>query len=468
MEPRRPVARQARLRSTHRRRVLTSIALALSLGACSDAWVRRATPGPNPTEVEIEAAAAFAADPESVWWRRAVADTLWRPMEASLTQNPALHEAAAAVQAALARQRQALAEIGAEVGLSADAGVQWTEGDRSDSSSLGVAGRLPIDLSGALHHRALAAALDVRTTRAETQQLTADIVRDYLVAVTDRAEAIGLHALLLQQIELAETLQRLIEVRFTQGLASSVDVLQQRDQVAALRQQLPLASLAEQRAANRLRSLCALTPDQAVPVTTDLLPDVSDRFPEVEATALLDRRALLRADRARLTAADARFAAALADRWPSVEISGLALSRTLSGDFSHLISATLEAAFTLFDGGRKAALADERRALLVAAGQRLLADWLDVLVEVDDLQREEAALRERIVLSDLRLENAQALLRATQRRYEQGVSDYLPVLEALRGLQQQERDRLTLQADLARGRMRLHRALGSPAAGDGR
>jgi outer membrane protein TolC len=52
------------------------------------------------------------------------------------------------------------------------------------------------------------------------------------------------------------------------------------------------------------------------------------------------------------------------------------------------------------------------------------------------------------------------LLQAATRRYERGVSDYLPVLAALRGQQQQQRDHLALQAELARIRVEVHHAMG--------
>ena len=72
----------------------------------------------------------------------------------------------------------------------------------------------------------------------------------------------------------------------------------------------------------------------------------------------------------------------------------------------------------------------------------------------------EARLRERIALSEQRLKIVDTLLLAARRRYERGVSDYLPVLAAVRGQQQQQRDHLALQAELARTRARLHRAIG--------
>ena len=99
-------------------------------------------------------------------------------------------------------------------------------------------------------------------------------------------------------------------------------------------------------------------------------------------------------------------------------------------------------------------------AQLVAAGEQYLTDWFEAVIEVDDLMHAEASLQERILLSEQRLCTVDTLLTAARRRYERGVSDYLPVLAALRGQQQQQRDHLALQAALARSRVRLHRALG--------
>ena len=124
------------------------------------------------------------------------------------------------------------------------------------------------------------------------------------------------------------------------------------------------------------------------------------------------------------------------------------------------MSAALDAAFTLFDSGAKQSIAAERRAELTAAGEQHLSDWLAIVIQVDGLLHEEASLVERIELSNQRLASSRALMQAAQRRYERGVSDYLPVLEALRSLQQQQRDHLALRASLARTRIRLHHALG--------
>jgi len=317
-----------------------------------------------------------------------------------------------------------------------------------------------LDVSGALADRVEAAAGSLRATIADADQLRSDLARDFLFALIDNAEATQRIALLKRQMQVSETLLRLTELRFSQGLASIVDVLQQRDDLAELRQQVPLTLLEQKTAANALRQIGAMTPDQAPFLVMQTLPDVSDNFPRIQPVELLDRRGSLRASRARIEAADARFAAALADRWPTLSLSSEVITRAMSGDVTTVISAAVDAALTLVDSGRKVAIAAEQRAELAAAGEQYLAEWLAAVIEVDNLIHAEARLRERIALSELRLKTVDTLLRAATRRYERGVSDYLPVLAALRGQQQQQRDHLALQAELARSRARLHRALG--------
>ena len=217
-----------------------------------------------------------------------------------------------------------------------------------------------LDVSGALADREDAAAQALLADIADTQQLRSDLARDFLIAVIEAAEASQRAALLDEQIEVSQTLLRLIELRFTQGLASSVDVLQQRDELAGLRQQIPIAQLDRSLAANRLRLIASRTPDEPALPLLDRLPTVQASFPTLRPIDLLDRRAALRADRARLAAADARFAAALADRLPTLGLSGGFVWRAFSGDVSSLVSAALDAAFTLFDSGNLEAIAEER------------------------------------------------------------------------------------------------------------
>ncbi len=447
------------------RRLPLLLQLALStwlISACSSGLERPAPPAINEDaafSAEFPGAPVSPSDTRS-WWRKAVSETIWPPLEQALAANPELREADADIAAARARLDQAEADTGPSLSLGAGARVVKESGDTSNSRSVGADGTVPLDVSGALADRVEAAAASLRATIADADQLRSDLARDFLFALIDNAEATQRIALLKRQMQVSETLLRLTELRFSQGLASIVDVLQQRDDLAELRQQVPLTLLEQKTAANALRQIGAMTPDQAPFLVMQTLPDVSDNFPRIQPVELLDRRGSLRASRARIEAADARFAAALADRWPTLSLSSEVITRAMSGDVTTVISAAVDAALTLVDSGRKVAIAAEQRAELAAAGEQYLAEWLAAVIEVDNLMHAEARLRERIVLSEQRLKTVDTLLLAARRRYERGVSDYLPVLAALRGQQQQQRDHLALQAELARSRARLHRAIG--------
>lgn len=439
------------------------ITAALLLAGCTSMPERPVLP-------VIDAAAGFAAPlPDTFdagaepWWLRVVNAQTQQLILTALAGSPGLREAAQRVTAAQARLAQADADRGGRAVLDADATLLDNRETSNESLQLGVDASVPIDVSGALERRREAAQARLLAQRAGLAQSRMELARDYLLALIDSHEARQRTLLLNKQVEVAGTLLRLIELRFSQGLASSVDVLQQRDQRAALRQQLPIAARDRWTADNQLRRLAGRAPGDTDIVDDETLPLVGTAFALVAPAALVETRPDLRASAAQVAAADADFAAALADRLPTLTLSGGALRRVVSGDYTTLLSAALGAAFTLFDAGNTRAIAVERRAELAALGERHLALWLDAVFDVDDLLFETASLEERLTLSSQRLTSAQQLLGAAQRRYERGVSDYLPVLEALRGLQQQQRDDLALRAELHRARTRLHHALGQPA-----
>ena len=98
---------------------LPRLPLRLMLSTC---LLSACTSGPErPASPEINTAAAFSApfpvtntdihDGEP-WWRQAVADTIWPPLEQALSSNPELRKAQAEIDAARAQLSQAEADTG--------------------------------------------------------------------------------------------------------------------------------------------------------------------------------------------------------------------------------------------------------------------------------------------------------------------------------------------------------------------
>lgn len=394
------------------------------------------------------------------WWQRALDAGVQAQIEHALSSNVRLQGAAQEVRRLRGRLDEAEGRRWGDLRIAGQASLATRN---PGSHGPGFAGDLdlvlPLDLFGRLRASRNAASFELAAGLADYEQLRQTQIVDYLLAYIDAAEAVQREHLVKRQLNLSETHNHLVEVRFAQGQASRVDVLQQRDQVAALRQQLPTIRADGRNAANRLAVLTGLPPRVVTaPDAGPELPTIATHFAFTTPADLVRTRPDLLALRARLAAQDSQYEAALADRLPSLS---LALSQTLraaAGDPRALLAGLL-----ILDNGTRQAIAEQHAAAAEQTALDYLQTWLEALTEVDQLLTLEKTLGERLQLADQRLAVAAQLLDATQRRYESGISDYLPVLVALRSLQQQQRDRLSLAAESMRTRVRLHRALGLPA-----
>lgn len=398
----------------------------------------------------------------SPWWQQALSSEWQADLEQVLQANPAILRAAADVQRARATLAQSDAARRLDVGASASAGLSRNDGNDSNTLSSALNATLPLDLFDRLKLSRDASAHQLAQRLAELEQARLDQIQAYLLAVVDAAEADRLGGLLKQQLKTAVTLLELTELRFSQGLASSVDVLQQREQQAALRQQQPAVALAMRQALNRMAELQGRAPsaDQSIPP----MPQASAKVAAATPHQLLDRRPDLIAARAALAASSSDYESLLRERLPDVELSAQALLRTVSGNPSALVDIALDATAPLFDSGRLSAQFQAGAADLQGAGVDYLQDWLSALRRTEDLIAAQQSGLAQLELSAERLRVNEQLFKAAERRYRRGVSDYLPVLAALRSLQQQERDHLALQAEQQRITIRLHSAMGLPRA----
>ena len=121
----------------------------------------------------------------------------------------------------------------------------------------------------------------------------------------------------------------------------------------------------------------------------------------------------------------------------------------------------------LFDGGRRAAAVERRRAeveaLVAGVGRTLLAamgEVEDALARIDRGQARVVGLEEEQAVARTLVEEAEA-------RYAGGLSDYLPVVTAIRSAQAADRAVVSARRELLSQHVALYRALGgglSPVA----
>ena len=455
------------------------LGLVLVAGAAgAGCTVHHVDPRPAPPIALAERFAPGEASEERLeapdrWWR-AFGDAELDDLVASALAGSLDLRRAWARLAQVAAVAQA-AESGAWPQLTADAGLGGTRSvfsigppvgtltNEQASYTLGLGARYEVDLWGRVAATEAAAAVDLRATRedleASAMTIAGRAVDLWLQIAGERA---GL-ALLEAQVGVARELVGLVELRFGQGLASALEVLQQRQQVAALEAQRPLAVARLEVAAQQLAVLTGRPPTATPRVTRDRLPALPPAPTTGLPIDLLGRRPDVRAAQLRAVAADHRIAAAVADRYPALALTG----RTgfQSFDLAELFERwvwSLAANLTapLFDGGRRSAEVDRVEAVrdeaLLAYGQVLL----QAVLEVESALASERQQREHRAQVEVQVALARQALAEAQRRYVHGLTDYLSVLTTQRTVQQGEQALLAAERQLLATRLVLYRALG--------
>jgi NodT family efflux transporter outer membrane factor (OMF) lipoprotein len=320
-----------------------------------------------------------------------------------------------------------------------------------------------VDIWGRIASQYRAADYDYAATREDLESAAITLaaeVADRWIRISEQQELLRI---LREQLETNRTYLELVELRFRKAQVSALDVYQQRQAVQEIERQIPLVEAQEQVLRHDLAVLLGRPPLSSVAAggyDLALVPDV----PGVGIPAeLLLRRPDIRAAWARLEAADYRVAAARADLLPALRLSGgighnTRQIRHLFDDWFLTVAGELSA--PVFDGFRRRA--EVERSLAVT--EERLADYrltiLTAIREVEDALVLERYQREQIAALARQLETAQNALREASRRYQRGVSDYLPVLAALERTQSLARILVSSRRELLLYRISLYRALG--------
>lgn len=452
----------------------TPLVAASLLAACTPHTLRKPDDRPIAAPEAFRAGKGGAEAAPLRWWT-AFGDAGLDGLEARLLgRNLDLAQAVAR-----AEQMAAVAEIsgaGWWPTVTASAGAQRSKsvfrfgsGDRAQlvenenttySGSLAVSYEL--DLWGKVKHGQAAAQADhaaaVLQIHAMAMTLSSTLADSWFMLVEQRAQK----ALVEAQIATNQQLLDVVQARFDNGIASAVDVLQQKEQLARSEAQLPLFDARIQLFENALAVLVRDLPGGDVE-TGARLPELPP-LPAVPVPAqVLAQRPDVAAAEARLRATDHRIAVAIANRLPALRLNGsIGLQAFELADFleSTVWSIGAQIAGVIWDGGRLSA--DQKRA--EAALKEQIAAYagvtLTALKEVEDALVQEQQQHLHLARLDAQLEIAHQLLDDTRARYLEGVGDYLPVLTAVRTVQQLEQGRLSAQRQLISHRIQLYRALG--------
>ena len=403
------------------------------------------------------------------WWESFEDPVLTGLIEQGLDGSFSLRGFVARIEQAAALSKQSGATLFPTLNLSAGADAEWdgevaaTETrDREDSRSVGGLLRWELDLLGRLSSahqaRVLQQEARVEDWRDARLLLSAAIAERYFEIKEQQRQLEVLRA----QIDINESLLKLTTLRYGQGQASIVDVLQQREQLDETKARVPEAEARWGALGYSLDALLGRVPERGSRKWDSTISSPPP-LPQVGIPAkLLANRPDLRASRLRVMSIDYEIGEAVAAQFPSLRI-GLGVDWRGDPSFGNAIeSAFADLAVPLFAGGERRAEVRRRKAEMDEALAAYAELFFSAIVDVESTLLLERKLNERLVLVVAQLQSAQRLLTEARNRYSQGLTDYLPVFTFLSIVQNLEREIVSSRRDVLSARVGLHRALGGP------
>ncbi len=412
------------------------------------------------------------------WWIEFEDAELTRAIETAFEHNPSLRQAFRRLDQAGAITRitnsERIPQVSVQGGASRtelvdrngrDLQTGAEETTRTTDRRYFAAGVLSweIDLWNRIGSAVAAEELRFEATRRDVEETALLLASEIADAWFTIQEQRALLQLLDEQIRVSETLLELTELRFSLGDGTALDVLQQRQQLAATRSAIPETRSTLDRQQHRLAVLLGRPPRDAGFEPSATLPELP-AFPILEKPVnLLETRPDLRAAMLRVRAADHDVAAAIAARYPrlvldlSYEFSAARSSEIFERETSSLLGSLIA---PLVDGGRRRAEVARRRSIVQEQLEAFGAAYLDALREVEDALSSERHQLDLVERLREQLELSRANLDESRSRYSNGLTDYLSVIVAVQALQELERRWISEQKRLLAFRAGLYRATG--------
>ena len=399
--------------------------------------------------------------PAPDWWRGFNSPELDRLIATTQTENLDLSAAEARVLQADARVRQSGAALLPTVGLNADAVKQTHSG----SFGLSVGASYELDFWGRNHDLLMAAQAVSKATRAdrETVALTATTgtANTYFQLLSLRERL----AIARLNLETALAVLAITEARVRDGIATPLELAQQRAQIAGLQSVIPQFEQQELQTRAALALLLGRPPEGFDVADTNLealiLPAIGAGLP----SELLVRRPDIVTAEANLQASRANVAAARAALFPSISLTGSGglASASLTGLIANpatSFSFGLSLAQTIFDAGRLTAQSDEARAreqeLILAYRGAAITAFSEVETSLGAI----AHLTDQEIYQTEQVAQSQQAFDIAQLRYREGVADFLSVLDAQRTLYQARDSLGQLKLSRLQAIVALYKALG--------
>jgi NodT family efflux transporter outer membrane factor (OMF) lipoprotein len=392
------------------------------------------------------------------WWYDFSDPSLDLLIEQALGDNFTLRAALARLrQSEAVAQREGAARLPS---LELKGSVSHQDSNESEGEThrqFGFNAAYEVDLWGRVKAFSDASVLDAKASQADLQiaalSLSVTLANTWYQIVEQRSQL----KLIATQLELNRQLLKLVEARFRIGQVKASDVFRQRQLLAQTEGEEVLAETQLGILEHQLAILVGRAPGAVTLPTNSDLPQLAPLPATGLPSELLRRRPDLQASLLRLQAADARAAAAVAARYPRLDLSAALTTPGASGGvFDNWLGNILaQLSLPLFDGGKRRAEVTRTQAVVEESLNDYAQVLLEALAEVESALIAESGQRKYLATIDAQLRYLDAVATQERQRYFQGDADYLSVLDALRSRQALERQQLKARRELISDRITL-------------
>jgi NodT family efflux transporter outer membrane factor (OMF) lipoprotein len=410
---------------------------------------------------------AIVAQIGGKWWEKFGDEKLNSLMEEALVNNLDLEQAFArlaqleAVYRIVDAQRWPFLNFGGTA--SRDRNFSAVGSSVGNTYRLSATAGYEVDLWQKLKSQSQAAWLDTLSTRENIKTLyltlTAGLADLYFIAVEQRAQ--------MQLVDViidsyTDTVER-IEFRYQLGQADALAVYQARQELAVAKQRRPVFEGLLDRTEHAIAVLLGRLPEDDIAGNLETLPELWTILSAGLPADLLQKRPDIEAALLQVEAQDARLAAAIADRFPTINLLGaygvswFDFDSITSGHFWSLLASASQ---PVIDGGRRKAEEDRNRAALQEALAKYRQTVLLAFQEVEDGLSDSRASAKRLKLLKEQESVSDANVRAARDGYFYGINDYLPVLIAERQFFDVQIQVINARRQLITDRISMVRALG--------
>ena len=293
--------------------------------------------------------------------------------------------------------------------------------------------------------------------------ITAELARDYLQWCDLQRQL----EIAREDVATSEQMLQLIERRAQGGLVTDFDVASQRARLAEGR--ASVVQLTEERKEAR-NALALILGDMPGALERDLdgvrtIPAVPLTVPVGIPSEVARHRPDIRVAEEKLHAATADIGVAVADLYPRFVLTGSFSTQTLrAADVTDWAarqwSLGPSLSLPLFDGGRRRAIVELRKAEQQEAAVNYQRTVLRAWHEIDDALSGYAAEQVRNAELAESVRSSRAALEVANTRYEHGLTNFLSALDAQRTLLRTQRDYADSSTAIATRLVALYKALG--------